>query len=28
VDHVGTLPGSKRAKVEVRTFNRFEAISI
>jgi len=26
--HVGTFPGSIRAKFEVRTFNRFEAISI
>ena len=27
-DHVGTFPGSIHAKFEVRTFNRFEAISI
>ena len=26
--HVGTCPGSSRAKFEVRPFNRFEAISI
>jgi len=26
--HVGTLPGSIRAKFEVRTFNHFEPISI
>jgi len=26
--HVGTFPGSMHAKLEVRTFNRFEAISI
>jgi len=26
--HVGTFPGSMRAKLEVRIFNRFEAISI
>ena len=26
--HVGTFPGSIRAKFELHTFNRFEAISI
>jgi len=26
--HVGTFPGSKRAKFEVRTFSHFGAISI